>query len=73
MLLSSHNLYYTNISVVCSRQFFPINKASLQRTSTIILLMFDNVVNKILFVLLKSVRVHFPYGSDGRSFFVEYS
>ena len=23
--------------------------------------------------LLKSVRVHFAYGSDGRSFFVEYS
>ena len=22
---------------------------------------------------LKSVRVHFAYGSDGRSFFVEYS
>ena len=24
-------------------------------------------------VELKSVRVHFAYGSDGRSFFVEYS
>ena len=24
-------------------------------------------------MLLKSVRVHFAYGSDGRSFFVEYS
>ena len=24
-------------------------------------------------ILLKSVRVHFAYGSDGRSFFVEYS
>ena len=23
--------------------------------------------------MLKSVRVHFAYGSDGRSFFVEYS
>ena len=23
--------------------------------------------------ILKSVRVHFAYGSDGRSFFVEYS
>ena len=24
-------------------------------------------------IFLKSVRVHFAYGSDGRSFFVEYS
>ena len=24
-------------------------------------------------LVLKSVRVHFAYGSDGRSFFVEYS
>ena len=40
-------------SVLCSRQFFQVNKACLQRTSsTIILLMFENVVNNILFVLL---------------------
>ena len=39
--------------ILCSRQFFKVNKASLQRTSsTIILLMFENVVNNILFVLL---------------------
>ena len=42
-------------SVLCSRQFFLVNKASLQRTSnTIILLMFENVINHILFVLLVS-------------------
>ena len=27
----------------------------------------------VLVIVLKSVRVHFAYGSDGRSFFVEYS
>ena len=31
-------------------------------------------VNAVSLLLqLKSVRVHFAYGSDGRSFFVEYS
>ena len=29
-------------------------------------------VGKVI-VSVKSVRVHFAYGSDGRSFFVEYS
>ena len=27
----------------------------------------------VIITVLKSVRVHFAYGSDGRSFFVEYS
>ena len=44
--------------VLCSRQFFQVNKASLQRTSsTIIHLKFENVLNNILLVLflIKSV------------------
>ena len=56
MLLTSHTLYLRKMllsSVLCSRQFFQVNKVSVQRTSsTIILLMFENVVNNILFVLL---------------------
>ena len=59
MLLTSHTLYINVLrimllsSVLCSRQFFQVNKAPLQRTSsTIILLMFENVVNHILFELL---------------------
>ena len=52
MLLTSHTLYIKKNSVLCSRQFFQVNKDSLQRTSsTIILLMFENVVNNILFVI----------------------
>ena len=39
--------------VLCSRQFFQLNKASVQRTSsTIIHLKFKNVLNNTLFVLL---------------------
>ena len=51
MLLTPHTLYILLSSVLCSRQFFQVNKASLQRTSsTIILLMFENMVNNVLFV-----------------------
>ena len=53
MLLTSHTLYMLLSLVLCSRQFFQVNKASLQRTSsTIIHLKFENVLNNILFVLL---------------------
>ena len=56
MLLTSHTLYTKNNAIIFSfmqQKFFQVNKASLRRTSsTIILLMFENVVNKILFVLL---------------------
>ena len=53
MLLTSHLIHTLLSSVLCSRQCFQVYKASLQRTSsTIILLMFENVVNNILFVLL---------------------
>ena len=31
------------------------------------------LVTAVGYLILKSVRVHFAYGSDGRSFFVEYS
>ena len=52
MLLTPHRKMLFSL-VLCSRQFFQVNKASLQRTSsTIILLMFENLVNNILFVLL---------------------
>ena len=44
MLLTSHTLYMLLSLVLCSRQFFQVNKASLQRTSsTIIHLKFENV------------------------------
>ena len=47
MLLTSHTLY---IRFYVTDNFFQVNKASLQRTSsTIILLMFENVVKNILF------------------------
>ena len=53
MLLTSNTLYMLLSLVLCSRQFFQVNKASLQRTSsTIIHLKFENVLNNILFVLL---------------------
>ena len=53
MLLTSHTLYMLLFLVLCSRQFFQVNKTSLQRTrSTIIHLKFENVLNNILFVLL---------------------
>ena len=53
MLLTSHTLYMLLSLVLCSRQFFQVNKTSLQRTrSTIIHLKFENVLNNILFVLL---------------------
>ena len=62
MLLTSHTIYTKKMllsSVLCSRQFFQVNKAPLQRTSsTIILLMFENVVNHILFVLLVLFCLH---------------
>ena len=32
-----------------------------------------NIEQKLEMCNLKSVRVHFAYGSDGRSFYVEYS
>ena len=51
------------------RHFFQVNKASLQRTgSPLYSLMFENVVNNILFVLLKSVRVHFAPGKIAITF-----
>ena len=54
MLLTSHTLRKMLLSsVYVADNFFQVNKASIQRTSsTIILLMFENVVNHILFVLL---------------------
>ena len=57
-MLSSHMLHIKkNASLVLrSRQFFLVNKASLQKTSsTVIHLKFENVLNNILLVLL----VHF--------------
>ena len=51
MLLTSHTLYTVIFGFM--KQTRQVNKASLQRTiSTIILLMFENVVSNILFVLL---------------------
>ena len=54
MLLTSHILRKMILSLfLCSRQFFQVNKAPLQRTSsTIIHLKFENVLDNILFVLL---------------------
>ena len=56
MLLTSHTIYIKKNAItfgLYSRQFFQVNKASLQITSNIIiLLMFENVVNNILFRLL---------------------
>ena len=57
ILLTSHTLYIKKNAIIFG--FFQVNKASLLRTSsTIILLMFENVVNNILFVLLV-VTPHF--------------
>ena len=51
MLLTSHTFYINKNAIIFG--FFQVNRASLQRTSsTIILLLFENVVNNILFVLL---------------------
>ena len=57
MLLTSHTYVILRklllSLVLCSRQFFQVNNAFLQRTSsTIIHLKFENVLNNILFVLL---------------------
>ena len=53
MLLTSHTLYIKKNAIIFGLQFFQVNKASLQRTSsTIIHLKFENVLNNILFVLL---------------------
>ena len=49
MLLTSHTLYIKKNAILCSRQFFQVNKASLQRTSsTIIHLKFENVLCLLL-------------------------
>ena len=47
MLLTSHTLYIKKNAIIFG--FFQVNKASLQRTSSTI--MFENMVNHILFVL----------------------
>ena len=77
-MLVRHPAYVSRVAVDSIFQTFPVDfSLNLQTSSNTHALETLFSLNKsriFLFnVQLKSVRVHFAYGSDGRSFFVEYS